>query len=157
MPLTEAERARKREWHAKNLAKTREAKRRERAENPEKVRARERARYARNPAKFKAQVRKYRATAAGKEAKRRSVLKQYGLTIETWDALLAAQGGVCACCGKEPAPSKRKHKWHTDHDHATGAVRGILCHLCNVMLGYARDDQSILIAAAAYLERSRAD
>lgn len=38
-----------------------------------------------------------------------------------------------------------------DHNHASGAVRGLLCHLCNAMIGCARERIDILTAAAGYL------
>ncbi len=42
-----------------------------------------------------------------------------------------------------------------DHDHATGRVRGALCHLCNVALGAVRDNPETLMAMISYLkERS---
>ena len=57
----------------------------------------------------------------------------------------AAQGGVCAICRTAPAE-------HVDHDHATGAVRALLCFNCNGGLGQFRDDPSLLYVAAFYLE-----
>ena len=40
---------------------------------------------------------------------------------------------------------------HIDHDHATGAVRGYLCRMCNHMIGNAKDMPELLEAGAAYL------
>jgi hypothetical protein len=40
-----------------------------------------------------------------------------------------------------------------DHDHVTGAVRGLLCSNCNLVLGYACDDVTVLQKAIGYLRR----
>ena len=73
--------------------------------------------------------RDYRSRNYCKEKKRRWALKsRYGITPEYVASKLEEQGGVCAICKGE---MKRKC---IDHNHATGAVRGILCHRCNVRL-----------------------
>ena len=59
-------------------------------------------------------------------------LKAYGLTIDTYEELLAAQGGVCAMCGQACSTGRRLA---VDHDHETGQVRGLLCYRCNRGLG----------------------
>lgn len=43
--------------------------------------------------------------------------------------LLAEQDGKCAILGCERTPKTRR--FHIDHDHKTGAVRGLLCHWHN--------------------------
>lgn len=78
---------------------------------------------------------------------------KYGITRAEKDALLDAQGGVCAICGTD-SPAGRG--WHTDHDHADGAVRGILCTNCNVMLGMAKDNAAVLLRAVEYLSGAKA-
>ena len=64
--------------------------------------------------------------------------------------MLAAQGGVCAIC-HQPRPEERT--LHVDHDHSTGAIRGLLCFTCNNALGDFRDSSELFHAAAGYLER----
>jgi hypothetical protein len=82
---------------------------------------------------------------------RRSYLKRkYGVTPEWYDAQLAAQGGGCAICGRPP---RDDISLHVDHNHATGALRRLLCFLCNNLLGDAADDAGRLRAAADYLEQ----
>lgn len=83
---------------------------------------------------------------------RTALLKKYGLTIEQFDAMLAAQGGKCKLCRKERLPHERE--WQIDHCHNSNVVRGILCYNCNVGLGHFKDDIDLLAAAILYLEHS---
>jgi hypothetical protein len=76
---------------------------------------------------------------------------RYGVTEEQFVALLEGQGGRCAICFSDD-PGRGKD-WNVDHDHATGAVRGLLCSKCNLALGGFRDDASLLRSAVAYLMR----
>lgn len=55
------------------------------------------------------------------------------------------QGEVCAVCGDGGAA-------HVDHDHESGAVRGVLCFNCNRGLGYLGDDLAGMYGLADYLE-----
>ena len=76
--------------------------------------------------------------------------KKYGMTNEQWDEMWNEQGKRCKVCGTDKTESR--DRWHTDHCHTTGLVRGILCSLCNQMLGMARDSERILRAGADYLK-----
>lgn len=98
------------------------------------------------------QVREWRtknpeAAAANRQ---RSRVKVYDLSIEEYNALLEKQGHACAICRK--TASGGKGRWHIDHNHATGRVRGLLCAMCNVGLGNFYDDITLLRGAIDYLE-----
>jgi hypothetical protein len=83
---------------------------------------------------------------------RRSKFKnQYGISMEDYERMLAAQGGGCAICGAT-VPSSRTKFFAVDHCHATGVVRGLLCTKCNRGLGLFNDDTDRLSAAVRYLE-----
>ena len=45
----------------------------------------------------------------------------------------------------------RRREYAIDHNHDTGAFRGILCLKCNSLLGMASDSVSVLKAAIEYL------
>lgn len=53
---------------------------------------------------------------------------------------------ACQVCGETT-----RLMW--DHDHATGAYRGTLCHGCNSAIGLMGEDPARLRKAAAYLVR----
>jgi len=62
--------------------------------------------------------------------------------------MLTKQGGVCLVCFCPPAGKRLA----VDHDHVTGAVRGLLHIRCNAGLGQFDDDPALLRQAADYLE-----
>ena len=98
-----------------------------------------------NPERYRAKLQEYADSGKKKVSDRKSHLKRnYGLTLEAFDALLASQGGGCAICGRTDADN-------VDHDHATGRVRGILCFPCNVAIGLLHDDEERALSAAAYI------
>lgn len=74
---------------------------------------------------------------------------EYGLSLAEFDAMASAQGGRCAVCSIVPPASE---VLHVDHDHETGAIRGLLCNTCNRALGMFGDDLDRVRAAVAYLE-----
>lgn len=69
----------------------------------------------------------------------------YGIALADYDALRALQDGRCAVCAAEKTLV-------VDHDHATGKVRGLLCHGCNVGIGLLGDSASAVSRAVQYLE-----
>jgi hypothetical protein len=84
----------------------------------------------------------------------RSHMRDYGMTKTQYREMLTAQGGACAIC-HQPEAQRRKSVLSVDHDHGSGLVRGLLCHACNVAIGYFSDDPERLRAAADYIERYR--
>lgn len=77
-----------------------------------------------------------------------NLYKKYGLSVLEYTAMLDAQGGVCKICGKTANPLE------VDHDHKTGAVRGLLCLSCNLAVGFMQDDPAIMRRAACYIEEA---
>lgn len=61
------------------------------------------------------------------------------------------QGGRCGICSATFSESIPRHV-HADHDHVSGAPRGLLCTYCNTGLGQFKDNPEFLAAAVAYLK-----
>lgn len=87
------------------------------------------------------------------------IKRQYGITPEDYYRMLDEQDCGCAICGAK-TPSERHYSrrgkpemFHIDHCHATGKVRGLLCHLCNRALGLIRDNPALADNMSAYLRR----
>lgn len=87
--------------------------------------------------------------------------RSYGITAERYLLMLEEQGGGCAICGKTAKSNGRSLA--VDHDHACcrtefrscgQCVRGLLCSVCNIALGFIESSrwQSL---CNAYLARRR--
>lgn len=119
-------------------AKSRAYRRKLYAENPEKVVADNRASRARRRARGK-------IVDDPEKGRNRQLRRMYGITIVEYRAMEAALGGACASCGVVPETTL-----HVDHDHATGKVRGLLCHSCNTALGLLKDNAEVIQKLVEY-------
>jgi hypothetical protein len=76
----------------------------------------------------------------------------YGLSMSDYRAMSAQQDGRCAICRAKPV----SRKLGVDHDDRTGLIRGLLCSLCNLGLGYFDHSRERLRTAMGYLEAAMA-
>jgi hypothetical protein len=90
-----------------------------------------------------------------KKSNRKYRISSYGLTQELFDLLLEAQQNACGMCHE---PFEERQLIHVDHDHACcrgknrscgECIRGLLCHTCNIALGYIERRYAM---ARAYLD-----
>lgn len=72
----------------------------------------------------------------GDAVRRSRLLSDYGMTTADYERMLKEQGGKCKlCAASNHGRGKRFRYWNIDHNHKTGAVRGLLCHVCNITIG----------------------
>lgn len=76
----------------------------------------------------------------------------WGFGLEDFNKMFVAQGGNCPICLKPLDASKCV----VDHCHDTKKIRSLLHRGCNMMLGMAHDDPSVLRRAAEYIELHKA-
>jgi hypothetical protein len=131
----------------------REAAKKYRANNPEKT-----ANYRntnRDKIRAYALANRERERARQKQdwesGKRRDAVlrRNFGITLETYNALWEIQEGKCAICGRAGG----KRRLAVDHCHETGNIRGLLCDPCNRGIGFLRESPSALRRAASYIEK----
>ena len=95
----------------------------------------------------------YRAKTPNQQ-KARALRDSFGLSLDEYNRMFEAQQGKCAICN-QPETQMRRGKLKTlavDHNHKSGAIRGLLCFDCNTGIGKLKDDPQILRLAAQYLE-----
>jgi hypothetical protein len=102
------------------------------------------------------QERNRQATKAWRESNPNKVLdkrykERYGVTFVEYQLMLKAQNHKCAICGVNEKES-RQGKLVVDHNHATKAIRGLLCHNCNCGLGHFNDNIDKLQNAIKYIQ-----
>lgn len=148
--LLAKQRARNRRAYEKNKQSYRARSKSWKAKNPERMRELQKAYVDRNRDRLKDYYRQWYLANKGRAqvTARRLKLAKYGLTLETFQDLVATQNGTCAICAE---PMKLPA---VDHCHRTGRVRGLLCRKCNSGIGMFMDDPSLLQRAINYLTSS---
>lgn len=89
----------------------------------------------------------------GNKSRNYSFKRRYGITWEDYVERVKANDYRCEICKEQfPLPKEgERQKLHVDHNHETGELRGIVCHHCNSLLGFAKDSAERLENAIAYL------
>lgn len=151
------------------MSEERKAKNRERAANyrrlnPEKVREinrRSNERAKKDPERL-AKLRFYQQAYREKnreDLSHKERERKFGITRQEYAELFHRQDGTCAIC-KKPETAMRMGKIKAlavDHNHTTGAVRGLLCSDCNTGIGKLKEDRDILLNAIKYLDEYSED
>lgn len=99
-----------------------------------------------------AESREYRAKHGGR-VYASNARRRYGVTPEQHAAMVAAQNAKCAICGVDFAELTRRPC--IDHDHATGAVRALLCLTCNTRVGVVETEAAWRDGILSYLEKHK--
>lgn len=101
-----------------------------------------------NPEKAREQARRRSAEGRNRNA---ILMRKYGISAARYAEMLAAQGGVCAICGRPEVGRKDHRNLVVDHCHTSNQIRGLLCHSCNRGIGLLQDSPEILKKALTYL------
>lgn len=117
--------------------------------NREKLRDMQRARYNADAGKAKRSAKLWRLKNPDK-VKGRKLKERFGISLEDYNIMLEAQGGVCAANGCHSTDKMLT----VDHCHETNKIRGLLCNKCNLSIGCIDDSIEKLKGLIVYLERS---
>lgn len=90
----------------------------------------------------------YKKPEVAQQARMYQLRRKYGVGIDSQMQMLSNQQGRCPVCLK---PFENLSQVRVDHDHANGKVRALLCHPCNIGLGWFKDNPEVLDNAAAFL------
>lgn len=77
---------------------------------------------------------------------------KYGISKSEIENIWKKQGEACPICGKKKEVSGKR--FHIDHCHTTGKIRGLLCSKCNMGIGIFDEDLDRIQNAINYLSKS---
>lgn len=121
--------------------------------NKEAIQKKKKETYDANAEFYRKVSRDYGKSDRGRYARRINKLKVvYNLSDIQYRGLMDNQAGVCPICKKSLDHLGYDKSIMVDHDHRTGKVRGLLCGLCNSMLGFAEDSIETLENAVDFLK-----
>lgn len=76
---------------------------------------------------------------------------KYGIELDEYRNLLDRAAGYCEVC-HDPFPDSGQYVgYRIDHNHQTGKIRGLLCHKCNILLGYVEGSEDRVEQIIEYL------
>jgi hypothetical protein len=120
-----------------------------RKQNPKAVkRARDRYRKGLGGKKVEAAARHARYKKNRTAILEKQAARNHGITLEEYRLLKARQKNRCAICDRRPKKGKRLC---IDHCHRTKKVRGLLCVVCNVTVGFLEKNLMRTTRAQQYL------
>ena len=80
-------------------------------------------------------------------ARHNQLKRLYGMTLVDRDKIIESQNNMCPLCDL-----KSPKKWCVDHCHSSKKFRGVICDNCNKAIGHIRDNPTVAIRIAKYLE-----
>jgi hypothetical protein len=140
-------------WYEKNKDLVREYSKKYNSLNREKKAKNFNLWKQKNPERLKALKRKSYENNRLKE-KNKKLKKNYGITLEDYNLMLASQNYKCDICLKH-CELERNKILVVDHDHKTGKVRALLCDRCNKSLGILEENILLLESMISFLRRHR--
>ena len=124
-------------WRKENAERLREINKRSREKHKAKYATVAKAHREANPEMYRARRRK----------------TNYGIENEHFERLMYEQQGCCAICKMAfVIDGKKSQVPVVDHNHTTGAIRGLLCLKCNNAIGLLQDSVQVILNAAEYLK-----
>ncbi len=141
--------ARSKKYYSENKERFAEQNKQRHALNREVNNARSRKYHAEHRDQAKARYQENREEILQKDWER-GIQRKYSITPKDYFTMLESQNGCCAICSTD-TPWGRSDRFAIDHDHASGEVRGLLCHACNTGLGNFKDSINSFRKAIAYL------
>lgn len=81
--------------------------------------------------------------------------QSFGISLNDYHNMVAAQGNKCAMCGEAETEMRggEVKALAVDHNHSTGKVRGLLCSACNKAIGLLKEDRELFFAGVRYLDK----
>jgi len=93
------------------------------------------------------------------KTKNKYLQRTFNITLDQYNILLKQQDNKCFICKRDQ--SEFSKALSVDHNHSCcpgkescgKCVRGLLCDLCNYLIGYCNDNTKTLVEAIKYIEK----